>query len=422
MLPRDGHYDSKGSKKYHGCQVTWGPNPEKTHLIGTMTLKKNKVVDHQGSVSMLLGLKVVGGQLLPNNRRGALIEKVKKGSIADAAGKLRPGDEVLEWNGQDLQSKSYEEVHTIISNSRQDEHVRLIVSRPILVDPYSLGYNESSMQQISPGSRSDPLYGASDKPLLTISDPLGHQASLAPGQDPRVGRSNATSRIQIKTVYKPEKCELLVSIISAMNLPTRRGMPPGGEHRNPYAKVFLLPDRSEMSKRRTKTIHNCNNPLWNQTFLYGNIQWAELQLRLLEVTVWDFDRFGTNDFLGETTVNLASSLNSLEAEWYCLNVQKATSSVGGGSSTRLSLPTAGDGLIGGLEPDPMQYTDHLSPPSTIGSRFSDSEISDLEDMSGGGGYRRSRRLPMAAPSDFGSIAGKFNDFFILMVPFYFAFF
>ena len=168
------------NKKYHGCQVTWGPNPEKTHLIGTMTLKKNKVIDHQGSVSMLLGLKVVGGQLLPNNRRGALIEKVKKGSIADAAGKLRPGDEVLEWNGHDLQSKSYEEVHSIISNSRQDEHVRLIVSRPIIVDPYNMGYDDSNLQ-ISPSSRSDPYTGMSvpgpapggDKPTLTISDPLG---------------------------------------------------------------------------------------------------------------------------------------------------------------------------------------------------------------------------------------------------------
>ena len=151
-----------------------------------------------------------------------------------------------------------------------------------------------------------------------------------------------TSRIQIKTVYKQEKCELIVSIISAMNLPPRRGT---GEHRNPYAKVFLLPDRSEMSKRRTKTIHNCNNPLWSQTFLYGNIQWAELQSRLLEVTVWDFDRFGANDFLGETTISLASSLNSLEAEWYCLNMQKAASSVGAGTTSSRMQPTA-ESLLG----------------------------------------------------------------------------
>ena len=51
------------------------------------------------------------------------IEKVKKGSIADTVGNLLPGDEVLEWNGRSLQDKSYEEVHDIIAESRQDDQV-----------------------------------------------------------------------------------------------------------------------------------------------------------------------------------------------------------------------------------------------------------------------------------------------------------
>lgn len=39
----------------------------------------------------ILGLKVEGDQLLETGHRGALIEKVKKGSIADVEGQLRPG-------------------------------------------------------------------------------------------------------------------------------------------------------------------------------------------------------------------------------------------------------------------------------------------------------------------------------------------
>ena len=96
--------------------------------------------------------------------------------------------------------------------------------------------------------------------------------------------------------------------------------------RNPYAKLFLLPDRrfspsnflspkflffflhsmpkllsfSERSKRRTKTLANTNHPRWNQSFVYSNVRRDELRQRVLEVTVWDYDRFGANEFLGGT--------------------------------------------------------------------------------------------------------------------------
>ena len=69
-------------------------------------------------------MKVVGGKLVDRDTRyGAVIEKVKKGSIADTVGQLLPGDEVVEWNGRSLQGKSYEEVHDIIAESRQEEQV-----------------------------------------------------------------------------------------------------------------------------------------------------------------------------------------------------------------------------------------------------------------------------------------------------------
>ena len=60
-----------------------------------------------------------------------MIDKVKKGSIADTVGRLRSGDEVLEWNGRSLRAKTYEEVWDIIAESKQEPQVELIVSRPI---------------------------------------------------------------------------------------------------------------------------------------------------------------------------------------------------------------------------------------------------------------------------------------------------
>lgn len=59
-------------------------------MIGHMILKKN--IDGED----ILGLKIVGGQTLPGlTRRGALIEKVKRGSIADQEGHLKPGKELF---------------------------------------------------------------------------------------------------------------------------------------------------------------------------------------------------------------------------------------------------------------------------------------------------------------------------------------
>lgn len=96
-----------------------------------MILKKNLSEELPGSSAAILGLKIVGGRITESGSLGAVIEKVKKGSIADTVGRLRPGDEVLEWNGRSLQGKTYEEVYDIIAESKQEAQVELIVSRYI---------------------------------------------------------------------------------------------------------------------------------------------------------------------------------------------------------------------------------------------------------------------------------------------------
>lgn len=56
---------------------------------------------------------------------------------------------------------------------------------------------------------------------------------------------------------------------------------------------------SEKSKRRTKTLANTNDPKWNQSFVYSSVRRADLKLRIVEITVWDYVRYGANHFLGE---------------------------------------------------------------------------------------------------------------------------
>lgn len=75
---------------------------------------------------------------------------------------------------------------------------------------------------------------------------------------------------------------------------------------------------SEKSKRRTKTLANTNDPKWNQSFFYPGIRRSDLKLRSIEITVWDYTRYGVNDFLGEILIELSSSLCNDEPEWYYL--------------------------------------------------------------------------------------------------------
>lgn len=61
-------------------------------MIGHMVLKKLlREGINPASSAAILGLKVVGGKIMEHGGRGAIIEKVKKGSIADVEGQLKAG-------------------------------------------------------------------------------------------------------------------------------------------------------------------------------------------------------------------------------------------------------------------------------------------------------------------------------------------
>ncbi|OTF79439.1 hypothetical protein BLA29_002309 [Euroglyphus maynei] len=123
--------DSK-MKAFLAHPITWEKSADGTQMIGRMILKKNLLPDSGLSSSAMIGMKVVGGRIVESGRLGAIIEKVKKGSIADTIGRLRPRDEVLEWNGISLQGKTYDEVHDIIADSKHHSEIELVVARPLI--------------------------------------------------------------------------------------------------------------------------------------------------------------------------------------------------------------------------------------------------------------------------------------------------
>ncbi|XP_018416448.1 PREDICTED: rabphilin-3A [Nanorana parkeri] len=73
---------------------------------------------------------------------------------------------------------------------------------------------------------------------------------------------------------------------------------------DPYVKLHLLPGASKANKLRTKTLRNTRNPIWNESLVYHGITDEELQRKTLRISVCDEDKFGHNEFIGETRFSL----------------------------------------------------------------------------------------------------------------------
>lgn len=69
---------------------------------------------------------------------------------------------------------------------------------------------------------------------------------------------------------------------------------------------YLLPDKGRSSKQKTNVARKTCNPNWNQTITYRDVSPEELADKSLELTVWDHDRLGSNEFLGGVRLSLGS--------------------------------------------------------------------------------------------------------------------
>lgn len=84
-----------------------------------------------------------------------------------------------------------------------------------------------------------------------------------------------------------------------------------------YVKSYLLPDKSRNSKRKTK-IRTGTNPEFNETLKY-TISHTQLETRTLQLSVWHYDRFGRNSFLGEVEIPFDSwNFENPSDEWFVL--------------------------------------------------------------------------------------------------------
>ncbi|XP_013919607.1 PREDICTED: regulating synaptic membrane exocytosis protein 2 isoform X7 [Thamnophis sirtalis] len=309
--------------------VTWQPSKEGDGLIGRILLNKRL---KDGSVprdsGAMLGLKVVGGKMTESGRLCAFITKVKKGSLADTVGHLRPGDEVLEWNGRLLQGATFEEVYNIILESKPEPQVELVVSRPIGDIPRIPDSTHAQLESSSSSFESQKM----DRPSISVTSPMSpgmlrDVPQFLSGQLSSQSLSRRTApfvpRVQIKLWYDKVGHQLIVTILGAKDLPSRED----GRPRNPYVKIYFLPDRSDKNKRRTKTVKKTLEPKWNQTFIYSPVHRREFRERMLEITLWDQARVREeeSEFLGEILIELETALLDDEPHWYKLQTHDMSS-------------------------------------------------------------------------------------------------
>nr|XP_021139995.1 rabphilin-3A [Columba livia] len=106
--------------------------------------------------------------------------------------------------------------------------------------------------------------------------------------------------LEFSLLYDQENSSLHCTLIKAKGL---KPMDSNGLA-DPYVKLHLLPGASKSNKLRTKTLRNTRNPVWNETLVYHGITDEDMQRKTLRISVCDEDKFGHNEFIGETRVSL----------------------------------------------------------------------------------------------------------------------
>ncbi|XP_041833712.1 protein piccolo [Melanotaenia boesemani] len=332
--PRDGRLEN-GQENRQGK----GPSYPFPHLrVKLRRDPKDRSVSGNG-----LGIRVVGGKEVPgsNGDIGAYVAKVLPGGAAEQTGKILEGMQVLEWNGVLLTGKTYEEVQGLVGQLCNEAEVCLRLDLNMLAE--SEGSQHLDFQEHSKGDRPPRSPGVDPKqlaaelqkvsqqqaPTSTSSLPAPASATSSPGQpgSPSISKKRHSSKtsegtkiqshpisgeIQLQIHYDKQLGNLIVHVLQARNLAPRDN----NGYSDPFVKVYLLPGRGQVmvvqnasaeNKRKTKHAGKSLNPEWNQTVIYKNIHLEQLRKKTLEVSVWDYDKCSSNDFLGEVLIDLSNT-------------------------------------------------------------------------------------------------------------------
>ncbi|XP_064263420.1 synaptotagmin-like protein 5 isoform X4 [Passer domesticus] len=172
----------------------------------------------------------------------------------------------------------------------------------------SESFSEGNEDTLSVRSKSVP--SALDQELTSINSMVSVYSETGDYGNVKV---SGEILLNINYIYKTGALNILVRSCRNLAIADERK-----QRTDPYVKAYLLPDKSRQSKRKTKIKSNSTNPEFNETLKYV-ISHSQLETRTLQVSVWHYDRFGHNSFLGEVEIPFDSwNFENQGDEWFVL--------------------------------------------------------------------------------------------------------
>ncbi|CAL8071149.1 unnamed protein product [Calicophoron daubneyi] len=131
--------------------------------------------------------------------------------------------------------------------------------------------------------------------LTDFAVPLGPRKPLHRGEYDLACPTRG--KIQLGLRYDEERSQLCVEVIRCADLAS---MDANGLS-DPFVKLYLRPDKAKKTKQKTHIKKGTLFPEFHEQFYY-DMNASDASDRTLEVTVWDFDRGPSNDFIGGLTL------------------------------------------------------------------------------------------------------------------------
>ncbi|XP_016428070.1 synaptotagmin-2-like [Sinocyclocheilus rhinocerous] len=159
-------------------------------------------------------------------------------------------------------------------------------------------------------------------------------------------------KLEFSLDYNFTDAQLIVGVLQAQDLPA---MDIGGTS-DPYVKVYLLPDKKKKFETKVQGKNLC--PVFNETFIF-KVPYAELGGKTLVLQVFDFDRFGKHDVIGQIKIPMnCMDLGQPLHEWRDLeNGEKEEEKLGDICISLRYVPTAGKLTVNIMEAKNLKKMD-----------------------------------------------------------------